>query len=516
MGPPSGGPVDREAPRIVSHTPSADATQVAADQLVEIVFSESMNRASVEEAVFIAPAVESELSWNDTRLNVVFRQPLQDDRTYVVTVGTGSRDLRRNSLDRSYTFAFATGDQINQGLIVGHVFSDHSPAVGANVWAFDHERLTGRMGSGAPDYQTQTGKDGSYEFSKLSATGYRVMAFDDEDRDRSYDPGESMGLGSSDLLVEEDGETAAGYLAIAKPVRPRPALERVQAVHDRAILLEFTRPVDPEQVDVEIDGLQVDDLYRSPPGGAKVYAVTQAQEGGREYRLARLAVGDSVIAWSEPVRGRGRSDNKAPNLVEKHPDRSEVGPTDSLKILFSEAMEPDIPSNFWIDTDSSRTLAGAWSWESPTTLVFAPGSPMSSGDHKLVGRPTRMSDRSGNALVDSLITFAFTVLDPGNMPGISGRTAIDTNKVWVVARLLQGSRKYEVMAKPTGEYEITGMLPGSYNVYAYVDRDGNGRQDYGNLDPYLAAEPYLRAQGPVELTADAGTMEIDLLPFAGE
>ncbi len=42
--PPDGGPVDKEAPRVLAHYPSADQLEVARDVEVEIVFSETMDR----------------------------------------------------------------------------------------------------------------------------------------------------------------------------------------------------------------------------------------------------------------------------------------------------------------------------------------------------------------------------------------------------------------------------------------------------------------------------------------
>ena len=73
------------------------------------------------------------------------------------TVGTGARDLRRNALEKSFTFAFATGDEINQGGIAGQVFSDHELTATAHVWAYDLDHFAGVIGSDEPAYRTQSG-----------------------------------------------------------------------------------------------------------------------------------------------------------------------------------------------------------------------------------------------------------------------------------------------------------------------------------------------------------------------
>ena len=94
IGTPVGGPLDKTAPHIVSHYPLADALQVEPDDVVEIVFSEMMDRERTEEALFVSPTGPQRLKWNGTKLRV--EMPLATDRTYVLTVGTGARDLRGN------------------------------------------------------------------------------------------------------------------------------------------------------------------------------------------------------------------------------------------------------------------------------------------------------------------------------------------------------------------------------------------------------------------------------------
>ena len=119
VGSPSGGPIDKEAPRIISHYPEADALEVAHDAVVEITFSEAMDRERTEEAFFVSPTGPLQLKWRGNRLRVAM--PLARERTYVLTVGTGARDMRGNSLAQSFTLAFATGAQLDLGAVRGRV-----------------------------------------------------------------------------------------------------------------------------------------------------------------------------------------------------------------------------------------------------------------------------------------------------------------------------------------------------------------------------------------------------------
>ena len=96
--------MDKEPPRILSHYPESDALEVARDTAVEIAFSEPMNREQTEAAIFTSPAGPLQLSWRGPRLRIAM--PLAEERTYVLTVGTGARDLAGQCLDEIFYLGF--------------------------------------------------------------------------------------------------------------------------------------------------------------------------------------------------------------------------------------------------------------------------------------------------------------------------------------------------------------------------------------------------------------------------
>ena len=207
VGPPTGGPVDKEPPRILSHHPERDALEVARDTEVEIAFSEPMNREQTEAAIFTSPAGPLQLSWRGPRLRIAM--PLAEERTYVLTVGTGARDLRGNALANSFTLAFATGSQLDQGLVRGWVYQEHQPVAGAHVWAYDLGTFSGEVGLDEPSYQTQSGANGGYEFARLAPGHYRVLAFRDKKSQRPARRRRVAGLAS--VSCGSGGGRGAGW-----------------------------------------------------------------------------------------------------------------------------------------------------------------------------------------------------------------------------------------------------------------------------------------------------------------
>lgn len=505
VGPPTGGPVDKKPPRILSHYPERDALEVARDTEIEIVFSEPMNREQTEAAIFTSPSGPLKLSWRGPRLRLAMS--LAEERTYVLTVGTGARDLRGNALTESFTLAFATGSQLDRGLVRGRVYQDHQPATGVHIWAYDLGTFSGEVGLDEPSYQTQSGADGTYEFARLAPGRYRVLAFRDANRNALPDADEWLALPAAPVEVGEE-EVRAGDLALVRRQPPAPALKRVQAIHAQRLMLLFAEAVDPQELELEIAGLAVESLYAAPDAEEKMYVETEAQEPGRPYAV-QLALAGVPVQWDSPVRGSARPDRKPPSFVSLARDR--LAPSDALDLLFSEAMQPAALEGFWTESDSTQALAGDWLWPAPNRARFTPAESLAPGVYRLVGPTARFVDRAGNGLADSLLALSFTVgAETGAIRGQVQVQAGEIGRVQVAAVNEEG-RTYAEWADEEGRFALTGLLAGTYLLWAFVDRDGDGEYGRGSLHPFHHSEPYGRYGEPIDLGA-AQTVEEVVIP----
>ena len=484
-GVPTGGPVDKEPPRIITHYPSADALQVGQDVEVEIVFSEAMERERTEEALFISPAGPQRLKWSGPSLRVTM--PLAADRTYVLTVGTGARDLHGNSLAQSFTLAFATGAKLDKGVVRGRVYSAHQPAPRAHVWAYDLGTFGGRFGFDEPSYQIQSDAEGAYEFTRLAQGRYRVLAFVDDNRNTFPDADEWLALPAADVEVTE-AVAGAGDLALARTMAATVVLKRIQAVHHQRLLLVFNAAVDPLALDLQIEGLATEAFYAAPDDARKIYVETQVQDPGQTYTVRRLALRGRAIRWDESIRGNARADNKPPAFVGAKDVQQASG--DTLDLLFSEAMQPLDVQSFWQESDSTYAPTGMWQWASPNRAQFIAEPPLVPGEYNLVGQSELLSDRAGNSLVDSLLTLSIVVGEA--TAAVRGQVQAELEgAIWVKA-LGAGGRSYLARADSVGYFSLDGLLAGRYAVWAFVDRDGDGVRDDGSLDPFVNSESYGR------------------------
>ena len=525
VGKPQGGPVDEAAPAIVAHAPAADAIHVASDARVEILFSERMDRQRTVEAVFVSPESPIEFRWpgfGGRQLVLRFKRPLQADRTYVVTVGSGARDLRNNPLAESYSFAFGTGDRLNQASVSGFVFKDHLPVSGAMIWAYDVENMEGEVGRASPAYRTQSGQGGGYEFLRLSAGSYRIVAFKDNNRNDALDQTELVALPSRYLEVGEDGETGAGDLALYQAESPEAKIQKVQALDRNRLLFIFASEVEAGRLDLVVPDLEIRSIYNSPTDGRKIYAATSAQVAGKSYRFKRLHLDARELEWDEPIRGSAREDRKPPEVVRSFLSPGKVVGDEPLRLVMNEAVEADNLADLWNDSDSTEVVEGRWERDSATSFRFAPAAPWDVGSHRLEVNPEQLADLAGLSPRDSVYTYTFSAMEETDLGGITGKVSrvdpgadgsdesSNNGDVLVEAICQKNGRAHPTTVAADGSYELVGLLPCDYVVYSFVDTNGNGRHDGGLPEPYRMSEPYDRYSEPIILGRGALESDVDM------
>ena len=501
-GPPTGGAIDRTPPTIVRHFPGADTVGVPLDAVIEVHFNERMDRTRTEEALFIAPARPVQTRWKGNILQLRFAEGLQTDRTYVITLGTDSRDLRGNGLTSPFTFAFATGAQLDLGQIEGKVFRQHRPAGDIHVWLYDLGHPWDSFEKSAPAYRTQTDKEGHYQFSRISGGSYRLFAFADRNRNQAWDSDEECALPTTDIVADRDGTIEAGDLALFHPGAP--TLKRLQALDNRRLVFQFDRAVPPQHLQVEIANLKIAGFYTHPDDDTKLYALTAVQVQGKKYTPTTLQVQGRPLNWDDEVRGSGRSDQTPPLLAAKHPEDRLLTQGDTLSLVFSEAMETAATAPAWIPSDSTQTPEGTWNWLALNRLCFIPAQPFAPGTYHLHGLTRHWRDMAGLAIADTTFDWHFTVPEPAELSQLGGQISGRLSRLgplWLTALQQEGGRVYPVQADKEGRFSLTRLPPGTYRVFAFVDRNLNQVPDWGILAPYSPAEPYAALAKPPTLSA---------------
>jgi spore germination protein YaaH len=94
-------------PRVVAAVPEKDST-VAVDTTLTLVFSETMDTASVEAVWALTPAAPGTFKWQSTALIFTPSSPLATDTQYKLTLGTGAKSAAGVALESAYELPFKT------------------------------------------------------------------------------------------------------------------------------------------------------------------------------------------------------------------------------------------------------------------------------------------------------------------------------------------------------------------------------------------------------------------------
>ncbi len=501
--PPPGGPADKTPPRVIDTVPADDSVRVGLDTPIRIRFSEAMDRRSVERALFVSPqgAEEFGFKWRGDVLEIRLPDGLQADRTYLVTVGQESADEWRNRMRASYSFGFATGDRLNRGELNGGVLKSKGQIGQVFVWAYDLSVVTAPdPGRDRPTYVTQPDETGHFVLPRLGSGNYRIFAFGDQNNDRTYSSGDLLALPPGDVAFTGEERVRLGDLKLAVRDTSAPVLVAARTPDQQHILMRFDEPV--RVWGVEISDLSVLEIYQDPVDSSGVGVITEPQTRGVEY-TARV---DVVDRWGNrdttdtTVRGDGTRDRRAPEVLAIAPaeNAENVLPTAEVRMLFSDAMRVDAVSDLWVVSDSTVVPQGHFEWVAPNHLVFTPDSLWTSGETiRLIGNRERLLDIGGNVLSEP-ISFVFSVMDTAALGRVSGTTSSSDVVIWVEGLAHDFFRK-QVLRDTT--FSLTNLLPGTYRISGFLDRDRNGHWMSGQVHPFLPAEPLIAQADTVEVRA---------------
>ena len=557
-GMPPGGPRDRIPPWVVETDPPAGSTHVPLDVSPKLTFSERIQPRSIEGNLFIAPIVEfeAEASWRGNEITVRFEEPLLVDRTYIITVGTGFRDMRSNRMDSTFVYALSTGPSIEEGEVNGLTVHDGRPARNTYVWAYD---LAGKPdpdpAGTTPDYLTQAGRDGTFTFTHLSAGRYRLFAFLDQGRDRLYDADvDPIGVPTRDVVLSDEGMTdeamsdegmsdegmTDGPMWFRMAVNDTAAMHVMSArvSHRRALSVFLSEAPHADMVrdtgayaiaGVEAgESLEVTSAYQDPADPATIVLITAPQVRDRVYRLIVTGLENT---WSEPIdttentaefTGSSIENPPAPRLLEVQPGNRSRDVAQSVELRFSFSEPVSLEEGAVVLRDSTdQEVGGDLRWIDATVAAMRPDSLLQpSADYEilvLAGLVKNGFDQPLQATGDrsDTLAYAFSTIDPEEYGSLSGRFEDEytagAGAVGISLYQLRDSEPAsEIELDGPGDFRFDNVLPGRYILQAYRDANGNGKFDYGNALPFVPAERSMVHPDTLEVRVGWETEDITL------
>jgi uncharacterized protein (DUF2141 family) len=545
QAPPPGGPEDRTPPKILSVAPEQNATRVPLSIRPQFTFSEKIDRASLEQAFFISPALTGDkkirFRWHGKRVEMIFPDSLRAPRTYVVTIGTGARDLHGNRLENAFTLAFSTGDSIDTGEIYGQIFYDKPAGVLIMAYLLSSENAANPARDFA-DYLTQVGEKGKFSLLHLSDGRYRLFALQDQNGDRLYNHGEEpIGVPSQDIVLSpahREYHDLNLRLAVVDTVQPQ--LTSATALDRAHLELNFDEEATPAdslwQRQMHIisptgDSLKIFAVAPHPLNKKQIHLLTMPQEAATyEVYLGQIfdAAGNRLDSLSRQTQfsGSAKPDTNYPRLVNIAPADSSrnVAVTTNVEMIFSEMMgnspalipyaQQKIDNKSWpiaVRDSTGNAVAGQGVWLNPFQFRFKPAALLKSRTQYFVkiGADSTF-DPSGNALFDTLRQITFWTMNADTLTAISGTItdaqpdatgtvhltlkqvgAFSGSQIGSAPSVARSGVEYSAIFSAPGPYRFDHILPGLYQLSGFRDANYNGRYDFGLAFPFVPAERFV-------------------------
>ena len=494
---------------------------VAGDEVV-LVFSEELVKPEQGTAIFVSPRPEQKprVEWKGNQLRILFDEPLQPDRTYVITVNTTVADLRRNRLDSAVTVAFSTGQTIDTGLVAGRVVSqDGKPATGWTVGLYPLADFDGYALSDSlyPEYLTATAGNGAFTLSHLPSAAFRLVAFQDKNRDDLFNPSvEPFALPDRDILVSGGLPLDRLYLTGVTPDSLEPEIISVVTTEDGLIRMRLSRPIDPSYLianyretilktmsDSQATELLCEGVLESD---VKETSVLTAYFPGITDGLFRLALrykADSTALVRDSVTVKRQPDKTPPQIVSYLPgDQPLFVNQVKTGLTWSEPIDRAGMSeqSLMLREDSLTLIPVNPEWNDAFHLDVAPQKLTAGRKYRLDVSEFDFRDSAGNQLGDSLRSYRFATLDADSVGSVSGQVTVSIpHRVEETAVMsFQSAASKSVYTVEVASFR-TGTIatprpfslevpPGKYLVSGFLDADGNGKFTPGSISPYRASE----------------------------
>ena len=507
--PPTGGPPDREPPRLVSTVPDTGAVEVRSG-VVRLTFSEPIDLKSLKTALSVVPEPDTPPTLTGRgRVAEIHLGVLRDSTTYVVTIDNALRDAHSVALTAPLTFAFSTGSALSRGRLEGAV---REPVAGAGVAGVDvYAYAAADTVDGLPArplYRTQTGADGRFAFQFLGPQPLFVVALRDANRNRRADAGEAFAGPPRAVLPPDTVAVAAPWLlALADTAAPR--VERLRSYSRTRHALRFRAPIARAEgswtlADTLGNAVPVA-FYLTPANPREVFLETPPLDAPR-YRLTFGAVADSagnrLAGGTETLVPSTARDTFGLRFVAFLPADGPLRPGERAGVRFSRPLPDSLLEGLVVAVAPDST-------ETPLVLTPLDGTAYTFPIEDSL-RVRVHAERLGEA---GPAERPFTRLGARELGGIAGTVAApDALRVVVEAR---GAGGFLARTQPDGggHFLLPGLAPGAYQIRAFEDANGDGRWNAAHLAPYRPAERVRWAAEPVTVRARWDNELADTLRF---
>lgn len=191
-GSPTGGPKDTIPPKLINSNPTNGSINFQ-EQSITLDFSEYINADKLAQKLIITPKTEITFKHliKKNQLSIKFDKPFADSTTYSLNFFDGVTDITEKNPAVNLVLAFSTGSYIDSIKVSGTVIDllTENPSDKFTVGLYP---LTDSLDylTQSPLYFTATYDSGTFDISYIKAGLYKILSFNDLNKNLILDPQE--------------------------------------------------------------------------------------------------------------------------------------------------------------------------------------------------------------------------------------------------------------------------------------------------------------------------------------
>jgi hypothetical protein len=218
--PPSGGEKDNAPPVVEKMHPRNKSTNFDSKGIV-IRFNEFIQLGNPNEQILISPPLDQkpDFELSGKVLTISHLGLLRKNTTYTINFGNSLTDSHESNPASNFTYVFSTGPTIDTGYVTGVVTNAFTANLekSISIGLYENEGwYDSIVFKTMPVYYTRTRDDGSFRVDNVSPRSFRIVAFDDENKNLKYDRLERIGF-SNVPLNPKDSSANTVSLRIFSP-----------------------------------------------------------------------------------------------------------------------------------------------------------------------------------------------------------------------------------------------------------------------------------------------------------
>lgn len=204
MGRPEGGPRDMTPPRYLSSVPAPGSSNVSKPK-IEILFDENVKIEDALNKIVVSPVQKTPPSINASgrKIIVELRDTLLDSTTYTIDFSDAIRDLNEGNILDGFAIDFATGPIIDSLQISGMVLEARNlePAQGMLVGVYSN-LADSTISTLKLERIARTNQLGQFTVRNLKPGQYNIFALNDLNRDYHWDRSENVAFFDTPISPE--------------------------------------------------------------------------------------------------------------------------------------------------------------------------------------------------------------------------------------------------------------------------------------------------------------------------